>query len=72
MPKKINWIGKKFGRLTVIDKLPDGKVLCRCECGKETVVYKSNLTSGHTKSCGCLLPVDCSGQRQGRKKGDED
>lgn len=66
MPKKINWIGKKFGRLTVIDKLPDGKVLCRCECGKETAVDKNNLTNGHTKSCGCLKDPDRSGQRQGR------
>lgn len=27
---------------------------CLCSCGNETVVYGSNLRSGHTKSCGCL------------------
>lgn len=27
--------------------------LCRCFCGKETVVAKRDLVSGHTKSCGC-------------------
>ena len=47
-------VGEKYNRLTVI-RPPEGrKVLCRCECGKETVVYVSNLTRGHTRSCGCL------------------
>ena len=27
--------------------------LCRCQCGKETVVEESHLKNGHTKSCGC-------------------
>ena len=27
---------------------------CRCECGKETEVDTGGLTSGKTKSCGCL------------------
>lgn len=27
---------------------------CRCICGIEKDVYKSNLVSGRTKSCGCL------------------
>lgn len=50
--------GRKFGRLTAI-KLT-GKQnrknlwLCRCECGKETIVTASHLLAGHTKSCGCL------------------
>jgi len=53
-----NIIGKKFGRLTVLelaykkDYKPHYK--CRCECGNETIVSKSNLQNGHTKSCGCL------------------
>lgn len=28
--------------------------LCRCECGKEKEIYQYSLTSGATKSCGCL------------------
>lgn len=28
---------------------------CRCECGNLTEVTNRNLTSGHTRSCGCLL-----------------
>ena len=50
-------IGKKFGRLTVIEY--DGKdgnslmVKCRCECGNYTRTRVSRLMSGHTRSCGC-------------------
>ena len=50
--------GRKFGRLTVIReaerKNPVRRYwLCRCQCGRETVVDGSHLISGHTKSCGC-------------------
>lgn len=27
--------------------------LCKCACGKETVVFQTSLTAGSTKSCGC-------------------
>lgn len=27
---------------------------CRCRCGKEVTVQGGNLTSGNSKSCGCL------------------
>lgn len=51
-------IGKVFGRLTVIKREEkNGKVQmirCKCECGNECVVRYPNLTSGITKSCGCL------------------
>lgn len=59
-------IGKRIGRLLVIKKLeypnfkypynPISKPIkyyCKCYCGKETIVYKSSLTSGKIKSCGC-------------------
>lgn len=52
-------IGKKFGMLTVIEeskKKQNGKKywLCMCDCGKLTTTYTGALTSGNTKSCGCL------------------
>lgn len=28
---------------------------CRCSCGTEKVVQGSNLRSGHSQSCGCLM-----------------
>ena len=46
--------GEKYNRLTVIRTLEGRKVLCRCECGNETIVFEDNLKRGHTRSCGCL------------------
>lgn len=50
--------GNKFGRLTVIQKheVKKGRVywLCRCECGKKTIVPTFRLNKGGSKSCGCL------------------
>ena len=54
-----NLIGRKFGRLTVVEA--DGKTasrhtkwLCQCECGKTKSVVSRDLLNGHTQSCGCL------------------
>lgn len=62
--RKLNLIGQKFGRLTVIDKAPDiiykgGKSKasawkCQCECGNTTVVDTTSLRRKTTTSCGCL------------------
>lgn len=51
--------GQKFGRLTVLHPTEgqDGKGMrwhCKCECGNEIDVIAGSLTSGNTKSCGCL------------------
>ena len=59
MTKAKNIIGEKFGRLTVIERIANGKNgqsrwLCRCECGNLKEVQYSNLQSGQVKSCGCL------------------
>lgn len=59
MPPKLNLVGEKFGRLTVVaeaGRSATGKVLwrCACECGEETVVVGSAIKSGNTQSCGCL------------------
>lgn len=51
--KKLDLTGKRFGSLTVKHEVESGKWLCMCDCGRETIVITSNLTSGHTKSCGC-------------------
>lgn len=51
--------GKKFNRLTVIERAGSNKNkqalwLCKCDCGNEVKVISADLKSGHTKSCGCL------------------
>lgn len=56
--KKLDLIGQRFGRLTVLEPLPaQGKKTrwrCRCDCGQEVAVNSTHLVSGHTCSCGCL------------------
>lgn len=51
-------IGKKFNRLTVIEKIGSKNrhsiYRCQCECGNYTTVYRSGLTTNDIKSCGCL------------------
>lgn len=54
-----DFIGKKFGRLTVVeyvgkDKNKKSMFLCECDCGKSKVVKRNNLVTGTTKSCGCI------------------
>lgn len=51
---RIDLTGKKFGRLTPQYYIKGGKWHCKCECGNEVDVDTRNLSSGHTKSCGCL------------------
>ena len=59
---KTSLIGKKFGRLKVLKRDLDKPIghgnpsfwICKCECGNIISVSHSQLTSGKTKSCGCL------------------
>ena len=57
-PPLKDWVGKRFGMLTVMSYVgkENGFHLwrCRCDCGKEVDVRQSNLQNGWTKSCGCL------------------
>ena len=55
--KKLDLTGQRFGRLTAL--APAENIggctawLCRCDCGKETVVITKRLRDGHRTSCGC-------------------
>lgn len=54
-----NLTGQRFGRLTVIERDcgvigANAYWICKCDCGGYSVVRGSHLTSGRTKSCGCL------------------
>lgn len=54
------WVGKKFGRLTVIgfekrEREGGGwNWVVQCECGAKKTVSPYSLKSGAVKSCGCL------------------
>lgn len=60
--KLFDLTGKKFNRLTVVCQKPSvtygatkkRRWECICECGKTTEADTGALTSGSTKSCGCL------------------
>lgn len=56
---KTDLIGKKFGKLTVIEFAginKDRRTLWKCECEDKNIVVVSanSLKMGNTKSCGCL------------------
>lgn len=56
VPRNKFSINDRFSRLVVILKEKGSKkVLCRCDCGKEVLVWRSNLATGNTKSCGCFF-----------------
>ena len=67
-----DYIGKKFGNLTIVSLLPikkgQGRIwLCKCDCGQTKEVRTTNLKNGFVQSCGCLnqrgLPKGESGAR---------
>lgn len=50
-------VGQRFGRLIVLELMSAAKrrqARVKCDCGNEKLVAAGNLTSGHTRSCGCL------------------
>lgn len=60
MPAKLDLLGSRFGRLTVVressDRSSSGSTVwvCRCDCGSPTSVTTSHLRGGTVASCGCL------------------
>lgn len=62
-PARKDYIGKRFGRLTVAGYAGKQAGMhrwrCVCGCGRETVVGQTLLQTGKTKSCGCLQAESC-------------
>lgn len=58
MGAKLNLIGQRFGRLTVIESAPNKgrrtQWKCVCDCGNEYIALTDSLRSGKLQSCGCL------------------
>lgn len=68
--------GNVYGKLTVIaraeGKFDKPRWVCLCSCGNTKIIRAANLTSGTTKSCGCLrsaykgkTPTNLTGKRFG-------
>lgn len=75
MPKAIDLTGQRFGKLIAVkptDERARGSIIweLKCDCGNITHVDARNLSSGNTRSCGCLRKgagsKDLTSQRFGR------
>lgn len=72
--KKLELIGERYGRLTVIEKgekiegRRECKWICKCDCGSIVHVRTSDLRSGNTQSCGCLMRERTSQAHSKHKK----
>ena len=67
--------GRVFGRLTVIGRdtsyqsATNKKWICRCSCdGKILSIFGNSLTSGHTRSCGCIQRESASAVGSAKRK----
>lgn len=78
MRRLIDLTGRRFGRLTVIERAgthycPSYRSYplwrCRCDCGAECIAAGNSLHSGRTRSCGCLR-TDKLRARTGRTPGE--
>lgn len=66
----LDLVGKRFGRLVVTDFVYKDRYPyyhCVCDCGNVKDVMGYSLTSGNTKSCGCLKKGQYSTRRASRR-----
>lgn len=57
MKSLVDLIGKKFGKLTVLNFINDSPRSawnCICDCGNFAAVRSDRMISGETISCGCM------------------
>lgn len=51
-------VGKRFGKVIILEEaLEKGKnalCKCKCDCGNVFITRQYSITSGKTKSCGCI------------------
>ncbi len=51
------FVGKKFGKLVASHSLPASKkvkarVICKCDCGRKTILVAKEVYQGRVTSCG--------------------
>lgn len=71
-PSSVDVTGRRFGRLVAVKrhviKRSCGKwgsqYECQCDCGSLVTVSLTNLSSGSTKSCGCLRKESVSQRKR--------
>lgn len=59
MVQPLSLVGLRSGKLIVLKRAgsrgTNAQWLCQCDCGKQTLVISARLSSGKTRSCGCLV-----------------
>jgi hypothetical protein len=55
-----NYIGKRFGKLCILNVTIEEEFICKCDCGKEIIKPFKNIIYKNTKSCGCINRSDRS------------
>ena len=73
MPRKINEVGNRYGKLVVLGEahthLDKNRWLrCQCDCGNKKNIRADALRRGATKSCGCLRKEEASNRAKGKKQ----
>ncbi len=57
MTVAVDMLGRRYGRLLVIERGPSVRNgvhwWCQCDCGRRTLVLGAQLRNGGTQSCGC-------------------
>lgn len=74
MPKIIDHkknIGKKYGRLTILDVIKKDRYyyLCECECGRKKEIVASNVLYGQITTCGDVKCISESRLRHAKEMG---
>jgi hypothetical protein len=70
---KYDLTGDTSGRLTALNYVyGTGHWLCKCSCGKETLVQTNHLRMKLRKSCGCLRQMETHGRWKGGYKHTKD
>lgn len=68
-------VGRKFNMLTVTAVLPrdgaDSRILVKCDCGTETDKRASQVSTGKTRSCGCLVKTNRASVTHGLSRSSE-
>lgn len=79
MAKLVDLTGKRFGKLTVVNRAPDyitpsgqhkTQWYCQCSCGNKNlvIVMATHLKTGHTTSCGCVYDENLNQLHKNKKK----
>lgn len=62
-------VGQKIYRFTIIKKLSEGKLICKCDCGNVRTVKAYDLRVNRVKSCGCYKKEGLNYKHGAKKNG---